>query len=197
MPSREARPGDTRVLLFLGLDGSGTTTILYQITLGGHLQTIPTLGFNHEEVQFGQLTYKIWDIGGLDKMRPIWRQYCAQADGIVFGVDAANRGRFKEAAEELKKVFSEQRRGKGRGKKKKLAAGAPDVPLLIFANKQDLTHAASAEQVEEALNLRQLPVKSYKVVECSARLGSNIPEGLKWMADQLEKDHYPKIKPKG
>lgn len=181
MPSREKRSSNMRVLLLLGLDASGTTTILYQIAWGKRMETIPTLDFNTERVRYGELEYQIWDIGGLDKMRPLWRQYSREADGIIFAVDAANRTRFSKVSEELKKFFG--------GKK---GFSAQEVPLLIFANKQDLPNAASAEELEEAIECRHLPVKSYKVVECCAITGESLDTGLDWMTDQLQRKSTPK-----
>ena len=187
VPSQEARTGNKRNLVIIGLDGSGTTTILYQIAFQGHLQTIPTMSINHEKAEYGQFSYELYDVGGLEKFRPVWRHFFGDADGIVFAIDAANRNRFEEARRELAKVFAEEKSGRIGPKRKRLAKNAPNVPLLIFANKQDVKNAASAEEVEEALNCKRLPVKCYKVVECCAKNGDRINEGLDWMNAQLEK----------
>ena len=59
-------------VLMLGLDAAGKTTILYKLKQGEALLTVPTIGFNVEEVQFENLTMTIWDMGGQDKIRPLW-----------------------------------------------------------------------------------------------------------------------------
>eukprot|EP00170_Pyropia_yezoensis_P005429 contig_22052_g5443 len=177
VPSRERRASNSRVLLLLGLDGSGATTILYQMVLGRRLETIPTLGFNHEVIRYDGLEFELWDIGGLDKMRPLWRQYSREANGIIFCVDSADRSRFPKAAEELKKFF-------GDGGRRSFVL--PDNPLLVFANKQDVANAASVAEIEEVLDLSSLPVRSFKVVPCCGRTGASLGIGLDWMTAELQ-----------
>ena len=62
-------------ILMVGLDGAGKTTILYQLKLGEVLSTIPTIGFNVETVQYKNIHFTVWDIGGQDAIRPLWRHY--------------------------------------------------------------------------------------------------------------------------
>jgi len=59
----------------LSLDGAGKTTILYRLKLGKVVTTIPTIGFNVEIVKHENLSMCIWDVGGGDKIRPLWRHY--------------------------------------------------------------------------------------------------------------------------
>ena len=65
----------TRILL-LGLDAAGKTTILYKLKLGEIVTTIPTIGFNVETVEYKNISFTVWDVGGQDKIRPLWR-HCA------------------------------------------------------------------------------------------------------------------------
>ena len=67
--SREVR------ILMLGLDAAGKTTILYKLKLPQPVTTIPTVGFNVETVTMGAVKFNIWDVGGQDKIRPLWRHY--------------------------------------------------------------------------------------------------------------------------
>ena len=53
----------------LGLDGAGKTTILYALKLGHKVKTVPTVGFNIEEVTVAGITLTVWDCGGQDKVR--------------------------------------------------------------------------------------------------------------------------------
>ena len=63
---------DVRILM-VGLDAAGKTTILYKLKLGEIVTTIPTIGFNVETVQYKDVVITAWDIGGKDKIRPLWR----------------------------------------------------------------------------------------------------------------------------
>jgi len=47
--SNISKDKETRILM-LGLDGAGKTTILYKLKLGENISTVPTIGFNVEQV---------------------------------------------------------------------------------------------------------------------------------------------------
>ena len=53
----------------IGLDGAGKTTILYKLKLNEVVTTIPTIGFNVDEITIKNLTMTVWDIGGQTKIR--------------------------------------------------------------------------------------------------------------------------------
>ena len=84
----------------------------------------------------------IWDVGGQDRVRALWRSYTRAADGMVFVVDSADVERMEEARVELARVARTRE-----------AAG---VPLLVLANKQDLRLARSAVDVERLLGVAEL-----------------------------------------
>ncbi|KAK5644257.1 hypothetical protein RI129_008102 [Pyrocoelia pectoralis] len=56
-------------ILILGLDGAGKTTILYRLQVGEVVTTIPTIGFNVEQVQYKNLKFQVWDLGGQTKLQ--------------------------------------------------------------------------------------------------------------------------------
>jgi len=33
------------------------------------------LGFNVETVEYKNISFTVWDVGGQDKIRPLWRHY--------------------------------------------------------------------------------------------------------------------------
>lgn len=176
------RPGgkdsELPCVLLVGLDGSGTTTILYQVKHGKKLETIPTLGMNREIVQVDNMSFELYDVGGLEKVRALWRTYSKEANGVAYVVDSSDPSRLPQAAEELKKLFF--------GDKKKKSLIVPDIPLLVLANKQDLEGAVGIDRITKELELRDLPVRNYKVLPTVATEGNNVHEGLKWMVDQLK-----------
>lgn len=64
----------------LGLDSAGKTTALYRLKFDQYLNTVPTIGFNCEKVQgmVGKakgVQFLVWDVGGQEKLRPLWRSY--------------------------------------------------------------------------------------------------------------------------
>jgi len=66
---REAR------ILMLGLDAAGKTTILYKLKLGEVVSSVPTIGFNVETLEYKKIKFTVWDVGGQDKIRLLWRHY--------------------------------------------------------------------------------------------------------------------------
>ncbi|KAI0567731.1 ArfX2 [Gracilaria domingensis] len=171
-----AKRSRSRGVLVLGLDGSGATTILYQLVYGKRMETIPTLGVNHEKMQVDGLELDCWDVGGLDKVRPLWRQCFKDADAVIFVVDTSDLPRMRLAAEELDKLY----------KTDKGAASIKDRPLLVLANKQDLPGAASVKVVEKVLRIDALNVSCSKVFPCTASDRQSLMKGVQWLTAQLK-----------
>nr|ACM09579.1 ADP-ribosylation factor 4 [Salmo salar] len=83
-------------ILMVGLDAAGKTTILYKLKLGEIVTTIPTIGFNVETVEYKNICFTVWDVGGQDKIRPLWRHYFQNTQGLIFVVDSNDRERVAE-----------------------------------------------------------------------------------------------------
>merc|ERR1712137_1443894 len=84
-------------ILMVGLDAAGKTTILYKLKLGEVVTTIPTIGFNVGTVEYKNINFTVWDVGGQDKIRPLWRHYFQNTQGLIFVVDSNDRERIAEA----------------------------------------------------------------------------------------------------
>merc|ERR1712106_460168 len=97
---------DMRILM-VGLDAAGKTTILYKLKLGEIVTTIPTIGFNVETVEYKNISFTVWDVGGQDKIRPLWRHYFQNTQGLIFVVDSSDRERIQESHDELHKMLNE------------------------------------------------------------------------------------------
>lgn len=80
----------------LGLDAAGKTTILYKLKLNQDVTTIPTVGFNVETVTYKNVKFNVWDVGGQDKIRPLWRHYFSGMETILVG-GYYERGMFSGA----------------------------------------------------------------------------------------------------
>jgi small GTP-binding protein len=61
----------------------GKTTILYRLRLGELVETIPTIGFNVETISVSNgATFTVWDVGGQSRIRPLWRHYYQNTEGL-------------------------------------------------------------------------------------------------------------------
>ncbi|KAF2288041.1 hypothetical protein GH714_004048 [Hevea brasiliensis] len=94
------------VVVMLGLDAAGKTTILYKLHIGEVLSTVPTIGFNVEKVQYKNVMFTVWDVGGQEKLRPLWRHYFNNTDGLIYVVDSLDRERIGKAKAEFQVVYS-------------------------------------------------------------------------------------------
>ncbi|XP_072105652.1 ADP-ribosylation factor 1-like [Mobula birostris] len=158
-------------ILMVGLDAAGKTTILYKLKLGEIVTTIPTIGFNVETVEYKSVSFTVWDVGGQDKIRPLWRHYFQNTQGLIFVVDSNDRERISEAREELSRMLAEDE--------------LRDAMLLVFANKQDLPNAMSASEITDKLALHQICNRSWFIQATCATSGDGLHDGLEWLTDQL------------
>jgi len=153
----------------LGLDASGKTTILYKLKLGNSVTTIPTVGFNVETVSYKNVKFSMWDVGGQDKIRPLWRHYYTGTQGLIFVVDSADRERIEEARTEFLRIVNDRE--------------MKDAIILIFANKQDLPEAMRPQDIQEKLGLSHASLKNrnWYVQPACASTGDGLYEGLTWL----------------
>ena len=115
------------------------------------------------------LTFLIWDVGGQEKIRPLWRSYTRSTDGIIFVLDSSEEDKFEEAKVELLRTMKYQDNS--------------NIPLLVLANKQDLQSAWSVEEVEDALGLKDLSSALWHIEPSCSVTGEGLDTGL----DQLHR----------
>ncbi|XP_076237677.1 E3 ubiquitin-protein ligase TRIM23 isoform X2 [Calliopsis andreniformis] len=164
---------DMRVVI-LGLDGAGKTSILSAmrgVTLSS--PPIPTIGFNVESLEYKNLVFTLWDVGGQQKFRPLWKHYYHNTQAVIFVVDASNRSRFEEAKNELSKIVNERE--------------LKDALFLIYANKQDTVGCASVEELTEILCLQKLCCGRAWHIQGSSLVSDagGCIQGLDWLTQQL------------
>jgi ADP-ribosylation factor protein 1 len=162
---------DMRILM-VGLDAAGKTTVLYKLKLGEIVTTIPTIGFNVETVKYKNINFTVWDVGGQDKIRPLWRHYYQNTEGVIYVVDSNDRERIDEAALELQKVLREDE--------------LRDATLLVLCNKQDLPNAMSVAEVTDKLGLHSLRSRQWYIQATCACSGDGLYEGLDWLAQAMK-----------
>ncbi|KAI3366307.1 hypothetical protein L3Q82_000428 [Scortum barcoo] len=156
-----------------GLDAAGKTTILYKLKLGEIVTTIPTIGFNVETVEYKNICFTVWDVGGQDKIRPLWRHYFQNTQGLIFVVDSNDKDRVAESAEELSKMIQEDE--------------LKEAVILVFANKQDLPNAMGVSELTDKLGLHSLRSRTWHVQATCATQGTGLYEGLDWLSNELSK----------
>ena len=152
-------------ILMLGLDAAGKTTVLYKLKLNETVSTIPTIGFNVETVQpVKNVSFTVWDVGGQDKIRPLWRHYFVGCEGLIFVVDSSDKSRFGEAKNELDWILDSDE-----------MAG---VPLVVLANKQDLPQAAAPADMARNLGLDKMRNRKWHIQGTSALSGEGVFQSM-------------------
>lgn len=92
-----------------------------------------------ETVEYKNLSFTIWDLGGQTKIRPLWRHYYNSNDALIFVIDSNDPERIEEAEKELHGMMAEDM--------------LRDTTLLVLANKQDLPCAMSVAEVTQKMGL--------------------------------------------
>lgn len=157
----------------VGLDAAGKTTILYNLKLGDVINTVPTIGFNVETIEYKNLSFNVFDVGGQDKIRQLWRHYYQNTQGVIFVVDCADTARLELAKEELSNIMRNDE--------------LSDAALLVYANKQDLPSAIKPVDLITRLGLDAYRNRQWQVQATCATSGSGLIEGLDWLAEALNK----------
>lgn len=129
---------------------------------------MPTQGFNIKSVVKDGFKLNVWDVGGQREIRPYWRNYFDNTDALVYVIDSADRARLEEVNTELARLLTEE---------DKLAG----VPLLVFANKQDLLSALSASDISLGLGLTAIKDRPWQIQACSAKTNEGLGEGMEWL----------------
>jgi len=158
-------------LTLVGLQNSGKTTLVNVIASGQFSEDmIPTVGFNMRKVTKGNVTMKLWDIGGQPRFRSMWERYCRGVNAIVFVVDAADFEKLDAARTELKNLLEKQQ--------------LANIPVLVLGNKNDIEGALTVDQLIDILNLKTIANREVSCYSISAKNQVNIDITLQWLIKQ-------------
>jgi ADP-ribosylation factor protein 1 len=178
--------------------------------LGETVTTIPTIGapvrcdyrlclsladgagFNVEDVQYKNIRFTMWDIGGQKRIRQLW-QHCMHSPlfistcsrlrrictdftgvhGLIWIIDSNDNERIGEARDELHMLVADDL--------------LRDVPVLVWANKQDLPLAVRTSELVDHLGLPALRGRDWYIQACQATSGDGLYEGLDWLSKAVRK----------
>jgi ADP-ribosylation factor-like protein 8 len=156
-------------LTLVGLQNSGKTTLV-NVMAGGDFSAdqIPTVGFNMKKMMRGNVTIKLWDIGGQPRFRSMWERYCRGVNAILFVLDAADADKFETAKRELHDLIQ-----------KPPLAG---IPLLVVGNKNDLSESVRSEdKLSDIMALTDINDREVACYSISAKNNVNIDRTLEWL----------------
>mmetsp|Transcript_19025 Transcript_19025/g.38454 ORF Transcript_19025/g.38454 Transcript_19025/m.38454 type:complete len:196 (-) Transcript_19025:170-757(-) len=169
-------------ILILGLSSVGKETMLKKLFPSKEVkESIPTIGMAMKTVEDDNgFKYTACNLGW-GSIRALFRHYYKTAAGIIFVVDAEDKQRLDLARDTLHDMATDLDEVKKQG-----------IPILVMANKQDLSGAASTSELVEALKLNKLAKFEWHIQAASAIDRENdsafgVHEGFAWIRSAIRK----------
>lgn len=150
-------------IILTGLVGSGKTTFCYKMNLAVPVPTIGTIGFNVDSFKYKNFEFVCWDMANYSS-KQLWKHYISNTDFIIFFVDSAFDEDISESKSKLQDLLSEE--------------SLQGVPLIVFANKQDLPAANNIQEITNKLELECLTGREWFIQGTCATTGDGLYEGL-------------------
>lgn len=97
----------------------------------------------------------------------MWERYCRDVNAIIFVVDAADRDAIPVANDELHSLLQHE--------------SLNGTPLLVLANKSDLSGKMSVDEVIEGLDLKRVVHREISCYGVSAKEETNLEAVLQWL----------------
>jgi ADP-ribosylation factor-like protein 8 len=155
-------------LTLVGLQYSGKTTFVNVISSGQFTEDmIPTVGFNMKKITKGNVSIKLWDIGGQPRFRSMWERYCRGVNAIIYMVDSADHDKLEAARNELHGLLEKPQ--------------LEGIPVLVLGNKRDLPNALAEHELIEKLNLNSICNREVCCYSISCKEQENIDITLQWL----------------
>ncbi|KAH1082461.1 hypothetical protein J1N35_022222 [Gossypium stocksii] len=155
-------------LSLIGLQNAGKTSLVNVVATGGYSEDmIPTVGFNMRKVTKGNVTIKLWDLGGQPRFRSMWERYCRSVSAIVYVVDAADPDNLSISRSELHDLLSKP--------------SLNGIPLLVLGNKIDKPESLSKQALTEEMGLKSITDREVCCYMISCKNSTNIDSVIDWL----------------
>ncbi|KAJ4767405.1 ADP-ribosylation factor family protein [Rhynchospora pubera] len=158
----------------IGLQNAGKTSLVNVIATGAYSEDMsPTVGFNMKKIVKGNVTIKLWDLGGQPRFRSMWERYCRSVSAIVYVVDAADRDNLLISKSELYDLL--------------LKSSLSGIPLLILGNKIDKPESLSKDELVDAMSLVEITDREVGCFLISCKNSTNIDAVIDWLVKHSKK----------
>ncbi|KAI7733432.1 hypothetical protein M8C21_006143 [Ambrosia artemisiifolia] len=167
-------------LSLVGLQDAGKTSLVNSIATGGYSEDmIPTVGFNMRKVTKGNVTIKLWDLGGnagfeacgkdiAELLRRVWLNKLRR---VVFElryvVDAADWDNIPVSKTELHELL--------------MKPSLNGIPLLVLGNKIDKSQALTKQALVDQLGLETITDREVSCYMISCKESINIDMVIDWL----------------
>lgn len=164
---REIFEREPKKVVMIGLDAAGKTTIMYSLRLAMTSRVYPLIATGIEECSHRNMSVIAFDVGGQERLRPLWRRYFLMTRGLIWVVDSVDRERIEQSREELRRILDEE--------------SLRGVVLLVLANKQDLPTAMPLWEVAMHLGLHEVSSRMWLALGTCATSGAGLEQGFDWL----------------
>ncbi|KAL7206359.1 hypothetical protein ACSBR2_019139 [Camellia fascicularis] len=144
-------------LSLIGLQNAGKTSLVNVIAVG----------FNMRKVTKGNVTIKLWDLGGQPRFRSMWERYCRAVSAIVYVVDAADQDNLPVSRSELHDLLSKP--------------SLSGIPLLVLGNKIDKPEALTKQALTDQMDLKSIADREVCCFMISCKNSTNIDTVIDWL----------------
>jgi ADP-ribosylation factor protein 1 len=161
----------TTKVLFLGIDAVGKTSLLYKLKLNENIQTIPTIGFNVESIEYKNRKFYMWDIGGGCGIKNFWSHYMKNSNCLIFVIDISTKDRINEYIESFQFLLDQHK-------------DIRNIPIIIFNNKKNDKKEFESEEILKKVNMP--PEIAPQILEGNVFSGEGLPELLEYIYNNIE-----------
>ncbi|RTG86824.1 ADP-ribosylation factor-like protein 6 [Schistosoma bovis] len=116
-------------------------------------------------------------MSGSGAYRNLWEKFYKECEAIIYVVDSSDELRLTVVEDEFQQLLKH-----------------PDIcnrriPILLFANKMDLSNSITVKEIVKILGLEQLRNKSWRIFASNAINGEGLNDGLMWLFGQLKQSN--------
>ncbi|KAN0031243.1 hypothetical protein ACTA71_010328 [Dictyostelium dimigraforme] len=178
-------------VVMVGIDDSGKTSLLYKMKTNQIQRTIPTIGFNCENIELGNASFTIYDVrGGCSINNKLWKYYYKEISAIIFVVNCLDREKIEDVKFELLEILNNQ-------------IDLQCIPVLIYLNKYDKQilfkdderYSYYKENQDNPITISELETlldlskdfnkynKKWHIEYSSTATGLGINKGIEWLIE--------------
>lgn len=164
----------SRTIAFLGLDGSGKSSIIHQMintNTSEEYIPIPTAGADYYETSLNASKFCIYDCGGNGRYRDGWEFYIKNSDAVCFVIDRTDKKRMSVVRDEIQIIFQ--------------ICQTQNIPILILINKIDKKSSLSINDFELITQVKNYKLE-YEMKECSALDQEGIDAAKAWLLQTVK-----------
>ena len=159
-------------VLLLGADGVGKTSLLYKLKLNEDVQTLHTIGFNVEEINYKDKIIRMWDIGEDVKKKNLLKQYMADSKCIIYVLNLADKERLDYYIEYFNSMLDQLK-------------NYMNIPIIIFGNKFNDKAEFEPEEMLKKINFPP-EITPPHILKGNVKTGEGLSDLLDYIYNNIE-----------